>query len=99
MSTLGMVLLLLLLLLPLGNSDGDGDRQAMDRDRTAGEARSAPRLHLRRHMDHGRSAVKRCSTKVCGDDCCSSSECECAVHGGTGNEVGCSCPVRALYRK
>nr|UMA83482.1 conotoxin precursor N [Conus judaeus] len=88
MSTLGMVLLLFLLLLPLGNSDGDGDRQAMDRDRTAGGARS-----LTRHMDQGRSADKRCSTKKCGDKCCSSSDCECVVHGGTSNEVGCSCPI------
>nr|DAZ86760.1 TPA_inf: conotoxin precursor N [Conus judaeus] len=93
MSTLGMVLLLLLLLLPLGNSGGDGDRQAMDRDRTASEARSVPRLHLRRLMDHGRSADKRCSTKQCGDDCCPSNSCECDVVGSQSNEVGCSCPV------
>nr|DAZ86759.1 TPA_inf: conotoxin precursor N [Conus judaeus] len=93
MSTLGMVLLLLLLLLPLGNSDGDGDRQVMDRDRTAGGVRSAPSLRLRRRMDQGRSADKRCSTKKCGDKCCSSSDCECVVHGGTSNEVGCSCPI------
>nr|AMP44643.1 conotoxin [Conus betulinus] len=99
MSTLGMVLLLFLLLLPLGNSYGDGDRQAMDRDRTAGEARSAPRLHLRRHMDHGRSAVKRCSTKLCGDDCCPSTACECEVVGSQSNEMGCSCPVVVLLAK
>nr|DAZ86457.1 TPA_inf: conotoxin precursor N [Conus judaeus] len=93
MSTLGMVLLLFLILLPLGNSDGDWDRQAMDRDRTAGGVRSAPSLRLRRHIDQGRSADKRCSTKKCGDKCCSSSDCECVVHGGTSNEVGCSCPI------
>nr|DAZ86208.1 TPA_inf: conotoxin precursor N [Conus ebraeus] len=93
MSTLGMVLLLFLLLLPLGNSDGDGDRQAMDRDRTAGGVRSAPSLRLRRHMDQGRSADKRCSTIVCGSKCCSSSDCTCGIVGSQSNEPSCSCPV------